>query len=213
MSDVDETLDLEEVSAGDRPLSIPDELPILPLRDTVLYPNSFMPLAVARESSVKLIDDAISAGKLVGVFTQRDAGVEEPQKSDLYEVGTVKAVRGRRTYVSVDGGMSDNIRPALYDASYSCTLASRTSDAPPMLARVVGKHCESGDVVVKDEFLPADIAPGDLLAVPGTGAYCRSMASNYNCVPRPPVVAARAGAVRTIVRRETVDDLLRLDVG
>ena len=82
-----------------------------------------------------------------------------------------------------------------------------------MLARVVGKHCESGDIVVKDEFLPADIAPGDLLAVPGTGAYCRSMASNYNCALRPPVVAARDGAVRTIVRRETVDDLLRLDVG
>src|SRR6187399_1179923 len=92
MSDVDETLDLEEVSTGDRPLSIPDELPILPLRDTVLYPNSFMPLAVARESSVKLIDEAISAGKLVGVFTQRDAGVEEPQKDDLYEVGTASHI-------------------------------------------------------------------------------------------------------------------------
>src|SRR6188768_2991504 len=92
MSDVDETLDLEEVSTGDRPLSIPDELPILPLRDTVLYPNSFMPLAVARESSVKLIDDAITAGKLVGVFTQRDASVEEPQKDDLYEVGTASHI-------------------------------------------------------------------------------------------------------------------------
>jgi diaminopimelate decarboxylase len=136
-----------------------------------------------------------------------------PAVFTLYEVGTVKSVPGRRTYVSVDGGMSDNIRPALYDASYSCTLASRASQAPPMLARVVGKHCESGDIVVKDEFLPADIAPGDLLAVPGTGAYCRSMASNYNWVPRPPVVAVRNGAVRTLVRRETVDDLLRLDVG
>ena len=92
MSDVDETLDLEEVSTGDRPLTVPDELPILPLRDTVLYPNSFMPLAVARESSVKLIDEAISAGKLVGVFTQRDAGVEEPQKDDLYTVGTASHI-------------------------------------------------------------------------------------------------------------------------
>ncbi|HEY8533562.1 MAG TPA: diaminopimelate decarboxylase [Micromonospora sp.] len=136
-----------------------------------------------------------------------------PAMFTLYEVGTVKDVDGIRTYVSVDGGMSDNIRTALYDASYSATLASRASSASPMLARVVGKHCESGDVVVKDEFLPADIRPGDLLAVPGTGAYCRSMASNYNHVPRPPVVAVRDGRARVIVRRETEDDLLALDVG
>ncbi len=136
-----------------------------------------------------------------------------PSMFTLYEVGTVKPMEGLRTYVSVDGGMSDNIRTALYDASYSATLASRRSHAAPMLARVVGKHCESGDVVVKDEFLPADIRPGDLLAVPGTGAYCRSMASNYNHVPRPPVVAVRDGQSRVIVRRETEDDLLALDVG
>jgi diaminopimelate decarboxylase len=136
-----------------------------------------------------------------------------PAVFTLYEVGTVKDVDGIRTYVSVDGGMSDNIRTALYDASYSATVASRASDAEPILARVVGKHCESGDIVVKDEFLPADVRPGDLLAVPGTGAYCRSMASNYNHVPRPPVVAVRDGAARVIVRRETEDDLLALDVG
>ncbi|MCW6005568.1 diaminopimelate decarboxylase [Micromonospora sp. CPCC 205371] len=136
-----------------------------------------------------------------------------PAVFTLYEVGTVKDVDGIRTYVSVDGGMSDNIRTALYDASYSATLASRASDAAPILARVVGKHCESGDVVVKDEFLPADVQPGDLLAVPGTGAYCRSMASNYNHVPRPPVLAVRDGRARVIVRRETEDDLLALDVG
>jgi diaminopimelate decarboxylase len=132
-------------------------------------------------------------------------------------VGTVKEVAldggARRTYISVDGGMSDNIRTALYDADYSCTLASRHSDAPPLLARVVGKHCEAGDIVVKDEFLPGDIAPGDLLAVPGTGAYCWSMASNYNHLPRPPVVAVRDGAVRVLVRRETEDDLLVTDMG
>src|SRR5512147_663047 len=92
MSERDEPLDLEEVSAGDRPLVIPDELPILPLRDTVLFPNSFMPLAVARESSVRLIDEAISGGKLIGVFTQRDASVEEPQQSDLYAVGTASHI-------------------------------------------------------------------------------------------------------------------------
>src|SRR3954462_9762354 len=136
-----------------------------------------------------------------------------PAVLTLYEVGTVKDVDNIRTYVSVDGGMSDNIRTALYDASYSATVAGRASTAEPLLTRVVGKHCESGDIVVKDEFLPADVQPGDLLAVPGTGAYCRSMASNYNHVPRPPVIAVRDGASRLIVRRETVEDLLALDVG
>jgi diaminopimelate decarboxylase len=136
-----------------------------------------------------------------------------PAMFTLYGVGTVKDVDGIRTYVSVDGGMSDNIRTALYDASYSATLAGRASKADPMLARVVGKHCEAGDIVVKDEFLPADVRPGDLLAVPGTGAYCRSMASNYNHVPRPPVVAVADGLARVVVRRETEDDLLALDMG
>jgi diaminopimelate decarboxylase len=136
-----------------------------------------------------------------------------PAVLTLYEVGTVKDVDGLRTYVSVDGGMSDNIRTALYDAAYSATLASRTSTAAAMLTRVVGKHCEAGDVVVQDEFLPADLRPGDLLAVPGTGAYCRSMASNYNHVPRPPVVAVADGGSRVIVRRETEDELLAWDVG
>jgi diaminopimelate decarboxylase len=139
-----------------------------------------------------------------------------PSTFTLYEVGTVKEVildgDATRTYVAVDGGMSDNIRPALYDADYSCTLANRTSDAPAALARVVGKHCESGDIVVKDEFLPSDVRDGDLIAVPGTGAYCRSLSSQYNHVPRPPVVAVRDGRARAIVRRETIEDLLALDV-
>jgi len=139
-----------------------------------------------------------------------------PSTFTLYEVGTVKPVRldggASRAYVSVDGGMSDNIRTALYDASYSCTLASRASTTGPALVRVVGKHCESGDIVVMDEFLPADVGPGDLLAVPGTGAYCRSLSSQYNHTPRPPVVAVRDGEARVIVRRETVEDLLALDV-
>ncbi len=140
-----------------------------------------------------------------------------PSMCTVYEVGTVKPVAldggAVRAYVSVDGGMSDNIRTALYDADYSCTLASRTSAATPVLSRVVGKHCEAGDIVVKDEFLPADMAPGDLLAVPGTGAYCRSMASNYNHLPRPPVIAVRDGVARVVVRRETERDLLATDVG
>jgi diaminopimelate decarboxylase len=139
-----------------------------------------------------------------------------PSTFTLYEVGTIKEVQLEhnviRRYVAVDGGMSDNIRTALYDADYSCTLASRTSSAPPFLTRVVGKHCESGDILVRDEFLPGDLKAGDLVAIPGTGAYCRSMASQYNHTPRPPVIAVRDGAARVIMRRETEDDLLALDV-
>jgi diaminopimelate decarboxylase len=136
-----------------------------------------------------------------------------PGTVTLYEVGTVKDVDGLRTYVSVDGGMSDNIRTALYDAEYTCVLASRESAAPPMLSRIVGRHCESGDIVVRDSYLPSDVVPGDLIAVAATGAYCRSMASNYNHVTRPAVVAVRNGAARLLLRRETIDDLLRLDAG
>ncbi len=140
-----------------------------------------------------------------------------PSMCTVYEVGTVKFVEldagASRTYVSVDGGMSDNIRTALYDADYSCTLASRRSAADPVLARVVGKHCEAGDIVVKDEFVPGDIVAGDLLAVPGTGAYCRSMASNYNHALRPPVISVADGAATTLMRRETEDDLFATDLG
>ncbi len=139
-----------------------------------------------------------------------------PTTFTLYEVGTVKEVLledGRtRRYISVDGGMSDNIRTSLYDAKYFTVLADRTTDAPLTLSRVVGKHCETGDIVIRDIELPADIAPGDLLATPATGAYGRSMASNYNLVSRPPVVAIRNGKARVIVRRENEADLLALDV-
>ncbi len=143
----------------------------------------------------------------------------------LYEVGTTKdvsvessdgagsGVAATRRYVSVDGGMSDNPRPALYDAQFSARIADRTSTAAPALVRVVGKHCESGDIVVDAEYLPADVAPGDLLAVPATGAYCYALASNYNHVPRPPIVAVRDGVSRVIVRGETIDDLLARDAG
>ena len=140
-----------------------------------------------------------------------------PAGITLYEVGTIKAVpldSGMvRHYVSVDGGMSDNIRTALYGAEYTVRLASRSSHAEPMLCRVVGKHCESGDIVVRDAWLPSDLVPGDLLAVAATGAYCRSMASNYNHLPKPGVVAVREGSSRAIVRRESIEDLLSLDAG
>jgi diaminopimelate decarboxylase len=148
-------------------------------------------------------------------------GIAGPGTVTLYEIGTIKPVRlgasgspGTplvRNYVSVDGGMSDNIRTALYDAAYTCVLANRDSTAAPALCRVVGKHCESGDVLVRDLWLPADVVPGDLLAVAGTGAYCWSMASNYNYLLKPPVVAVRDGVATEIVRRQTLSDVFALD--
>jgi len=139
-----------------------------------------------------------------------------PGTITLYEVGTVKDVHvsatAQRRYVSVDGGMSDNIRTALYDAQYDARLVSRNSDVPAALARIVGKHCETGDIVVRDTWVPGDLRPGDLLGVAATGAYCYSMSSRYNMVGRPAVVAVRDGRARVILRRETVDDLLGLEV-
>jgi diaminopimelate decarboxylase len=147
------------------------------------------------------------------VVVEPGRAIVGPSTVTLYEVGTVKELPGLRTYVSVDGGMSDNIRTALYDARYTAVLASRSSTAEPRNVTLCGKHCESGDIVVHDVPLPADLAPGDLVAVPASGAYHRSMASNYNHVPRPPVVAVADGKARVIVRRETEDDLLALDQG
>ncbi|GLE53967.1 diaminopimelate decarboxylase [Mycobacterium montefiorense] len=139
-----------------------------------------------------------------------------PGTITLYEVGTVKDVEvsatAIRRYVSVDGGMSDNIRTALYDAQYDARLVSRISDAPATLARIVGKHCESGDIIVRDTWVPGDLGPGDLLGVAATGAYCYSLSSRYNMICRPAVVAVRDGRSRLMLRRETVDDLLSLEV-
>jgi diaminopimelate decarboxylase len=139
-----------------------------------------------------------------------------PTMFTLYEVGTVKDVTlengTHRRYISIDGGMSDNIRPSLYGAEYTTILANRNSTAAYVSSRLVGKHCETGDIVIREIDLPDDIVPGDLLAVPATGAYGRSMASNYNHVPRPPVVAVKDGKARVIVRRESEADLLRLDI-
>jgi diaminopimelate decarboxylase len=140
-----------------------------------------------------------------------------PSMVTVYEVGTVKSIAldggVHRNYISVDGGMSDNIRTALYDADYTVVLANRESTAPAQLSRVVGKHCESGDIVVRDCWLPADIQAGDVLAVAATGAYCYAMASNYNRIPRPPVVAVTDGESTLIVRRETLDHVMATDVG
>jgi diaminopimelate decarboxylase len=150
------------------------------------------------------------------IVVEPGRAIAGPGTVTLYEVGTVKDVvisaATHRRYVSVDGGMSDNIRTSLYGAEYDVRLASRASSAAPTLARIVGKHCESGDIVVQDAWVPDDTVPGDLLAVAATGAYCYSMSSRYNLIGRPAVVAVRAGRARLVLRRETVDDLLSLEV-
>lgn len=161
--------------------------------------------------------ECVAAGLALPIISiEPGRNIVGPTTFTLYEVGTVKDVLledgGTRRYISVDGGMSDNIRTSLYDAQYFAVLADRPSQAPLTLSRVVGKHCETGDIVIRDIQLPSDIAPGDLLATPATGAYGRSMASNYNHVPRPPVVAIKNGKARVIVRRENEADLLALDV-
>jgi diaminopimelate decarboxylase len=130
-----------------------------------------------------------------------------------YTVGTIKRLPGIRTYIAVDGGMSDNPRPVLYGSGYEAFLPRATTAARPLVANVVGKHCESGDLIVRDASLPGDVAVGDILATPVTGAYGHSMASTYNKVGRPPVVFVRDGLARIVVRRETDDDLLALDAG
>jgi diaminopimelate decarboxylase len=135
-----------------------------------------------------------------------------PSTVTLYEVGTVKSLPGLRTYASVDGGMSDNIRPALYGAEHEVALVNRGGDAPAAPVTLVGKHCESGDLVREHASLPGDLRVGDLIAVAATGAYNESMASNYNRLPRPAAVLVRDGVVRELIRRETVEDLLRRDV-
>lgn len=129
----------------------------------------------------------------------------------VYRVGVVKEVPGVRTYVAVDGGISDNIRPALYGSRYEALLANKADLPGERVVTIAGSHCEQGDLLIKDVALPSSVQRGDLLAVPATGAYCYAMSSNYNKFPRPPVVAVRDGAARVIVRRETYEDLTRLD--
>ncbi len=157
------------------------------------------------------------AGALRGALGDRPLMVE-PGRSiaaaaavTVYRVGTVKEITGVATYVAVDGGMSDNPRPVLYGAGYEAYLPARIDDARPRSVSIAGKHCEQGDVIITDAHLPAEVAPGDLLVTPVTGAYGYSMASNYNKVPRPAVVFVDGGQARVVVRRETLDDLLRLD--
>jgi diaminopimelate decarboxylase len=146
------------------------------------------------------------------LFVEPGRAIVGPSTLTLYEVGTVKHLPGLTSWVSVDGGMSDNIRPALYDAEHEVAIVNRTSDAAPQAVTVVGKHCESGDLVREHAPLPGDVRVGDLLAVAATGAYTESMASNYNRLPRPAAVLVRDGQVRELLRRETLEDLVRRDV-
>ncbi|SIR82145.1 diaminopimelate decarboxylase [Williamsia sterculiae] len=173
------------------------------------------------EVATKLADIVATESRLLGLpvptlAVEPGRAIAGPGTVTLYRVGTVKDVPlgsgASRRYVSVDGGMSDNIRTSLYQAEYDVRLASRVSDARAVVSRVVGKHCESGDIVIRDCWLPDDVAPGDLLAVAATGAYCYSMSSRYNLVTRPAVVAVDDGHARLLLRRETVHDLLSLEV-
>ena len=175
---------------------------------------------VARESAPSIaqwaetVQDACqSAGIPADTLVSAEPGrsIAAGAAVTLYRVGTIKEIPGVRTYVAVDGGMSDNPRPVLYGSGYETFLPREADALRPRAARIVGKHCESGDVVVADARLPADVAVGDILATPVTGAYGYSMASNYNKVPRPGVVFVADGEARVVVRRETDDDLTRLD--
>lgn len=179
--------------------------------------NSLDPASTMKDLA-RVVNTQCSAHKLAipRISIEPGRAIVGPTMFTLYEVGTVKDVTlengAIRRYVSVDGGMSDNLRPALYDAQYFAALVNRTSSAPKVSSRIVGKHCETGDIVIREIDLENDIVPGDLLATPATGAYGRSMATNYNHVPRPPVIAVKDGKARVIVRRETEADLFGLDI-
>jgi diaminopimelate decarboxylase len=167
--------------------------------------------SVLQEAVAKALADAgVRSRPLLMVEPGRS--IAAPAGLTLYTIGTIKVIEGVRTYVAVDGGMSDNLRPVTYGARYEAFLPSRPDADRPLVATIVGKHCESGDIVVRDAQLPADTAVGDVLATPVTGAYGHVMANNYNKVPRPAVVFVREGQARLVVRREIEADLVRLDV-
>ena len=159
-----------------------------------------------------VLEAAAQAGVTARLSVEPGRAITAAAAVALYTVGTVKDLPGIRTYVAVDGGMSDNPRPVLYGSGYEVFLPRAATAERPRPVRVVGKHCESGDVLVAEGWLPEDLAIGDVLGIPVAGAYGYSMASNYNKVPRPAVVFVRDGEARPVIRRETYDDLLRLDL-
>ncbi len=160
-----------------------------------------------------MLDACAAAGVTSAIGVEPGRAIVAAAAVTVYTVGTIKPIPGVRTYVAVDGGMSDNPRPVLYGSGYEAFLPRAVDADRPLRARVVGKHCESGDVLLFDARLPGDLAVGDLMGVPVTGAYGHSMGSNYNKVPRPPVVFVADGTARLVVRRETHDDLLATDLG
>ena len=191
----------------------------------VAYTEADSPRAVT-EMLIDIVDHVAAESTRLGVAMPNVAFepgrvISGPAGITLYEVGVVKPVQvssdegdsATRVYVSVDGGMSDNARPALYGADYSARIASRVSSEKPDLVRVVGKHCESGDIVVRADFLPSDTRPGDIVAVATTGAYCHSLASNYNALPRPAIVWVGEGAHGLMLERETIQDVMSRDKG
>ena len=160
-----------------------------------------------------LLDACEALGVKSRVSVEPGRAIVAAAAMTIYTVGTIKPIPDVRTYVSVDGGMSDNPRPVLYGSGYESFLPRSLDDPRELTARLVGKHCESGDVLAFEAKLPTDVAVGDLLAMPVTGAYGHSMGSNYNKIPRPAVVFCADGESRLVVRRETYDDLLATDVG
>ena len=159
-----------------------------------------------------LLDACAALGVRSAVSVEPGRSIVASAALTLYTVGTVKDIPGVRTYVSVDGGMSDNPRPVLYGSGYEAFLPSRPTADRSRTVRLVGKHCESGDVLILDAAVPSDLAVGDIVATPVTGAYGYSMASNYNRLTRPPVVFVSGGRHRAVVRRETLDDLVACDL-
>jgi diaminopimelate decarboxylase len=165
------------------------------------------------EWAAAVLDACQAAGVRSAVSVEPGRAIVAAAAVTVYSVGTIKPIPGVRTYVAVDGGMSDNPRPVLYGSGYEAFLPRAVGADRPWRVRVVGKHCESGDVLLFDAGVPGDLTVGDLLAVPVTGAYGHSMGSNYNKVTRPPVVFVADGQARLVVRRETYDDLLATDMG
>jgi diaminopimelate decarboxylase len=165
------------------------------------------------EWAAAVLEACAAAGITADVSVEPGRALVASAAITLYTVGTIKRIPGVRTYIAVDGGMSDNPRPVLYGSGYEAMLARAPDVERPRRARLVGKHCESGDILIFEAHVPADTAVGDVVAVPVTGAYGHSMGSNYNKVPRPAVVFVEDGDARLVVRRETYDDLLLTDVG
>ena len=162
----------------------------------------------------KIVHEACAAAGITArVTAEPGRSIAAAAAITVYEVGTIKELDGIRTYVSVDGGMSDNPRPVLYGSGYETFLPRALAAERTRPVRVVGKHCESGDVLVREAWVPEDLVVGDLLAIPVTGAYGHSMGSNYNKVARPAVVFVRDGEARVVLRRETIEDLLATDCG